>query len=80
VFVEYTRDGAFLTKQCERAGDLIFQDLGGQPSCMDPWSQSSTLYATCPKAPPGAVPTGYVIVKSAMGMGSYFNSVRRPAC
>jgi kexin len=80
VFVEYIRDGEFLTRECERAGDLIFQDLAGQPSCMDPWSQSGTLFVTCPKAPQGAEPTGYIIVKSAMGMGSYFASVQRPEC
>jgi subtilisin-like proprotein convertase family protein len=80
VFVEYVRNGTFLTRECERAGDLIFQDLAGQPSCMDVWSQSSTLFVTCPKTPPGALPTGYIIVKSAMGMGSYFTSVRRPPC
>ena len=80
VFVEYVRNGNFLLKECERAGDLPYQDLAGQPSCMDPWSEISVLEVVCPTAPPGAEPTGYVIVKSAMGMGSYFTSVRRPPC
>jgi subtilisin-like proprotein convertase family protein len=80
VFVEYGRNGNFLLKECDRTGDLIFKDLAGEPSCMEPWSESSTILVTCPQAPPGAEPTGYVIVKSATGMGSYFTSVRRPVC
>jgi subtilisin family serine protease len=80
VFVEYVRDGAYLTRECARTGDLLFQDLAGEPSCMEPWSESSYIEVLCPAAPAGARPTGYVILKSAMGMGSYFAPVRRPFC
>ena len=80
VFVEYVRNGTYLTRECERTGDLLFQDLAGEPSCMEPWSESGNVQVLCPATPPGAEPTGYVIVKSAMGMGSYFAPVRRPVC
>jgi kexin len=80
VFVEYARGGEFITKECTRVGDLVFEDLAGKPSCTDPWSGRSALSVSCPVPPPGAVPTGYVIVKSAVGIGAYFVPVRRPAC
>jgi subtilisin-like proprotein convertase family protein len=80
IFVEYVRGGKYLTRECVPAGDFVFEDLAGKPSCMDPWSGESALAMTCPKAPPGAVPTGYIVVKNAMGMGAYFLPARRPAC
>jgi hypothetical protein len=80
VFVEYARGGKYITKECARVGDLVFEDLAGRPSCTDPWSGRSAVAVTCPKPPAGAVPTGYVVVKSALGMGAYFAPVRRPAC
>ena len=80
VFVEYVRGGIFLTKECKREGDLPFEDLSGKPSCMYPLSGQSSYSVTCPKTPAGAALTGYIILKSAMGMGAYFVPVRRPVC
>ncbi len=72
VSIEYARNGKYFREACPLVKKFPRTDESGNRSCMNPLTGRSSMSVLYPKLPPGAKPTGYLILVNPIGMCSYY--------